>query len=95
MVLRLSNISKTYPTGVHALKSVSLTIPRGMYGLLGPNGAGKSPLMRILATLQDADAGRTMLGETDVLRDGGVRQRRRRDREADGRVGADRRLRRQ
>ncbi|MCU1280847.1 MAG: transporter, ATPase component, partial [bacterium] len=49
MDLEIGSLSKTYPNGVQALKSVSLTIPRGMFGLLGPNGAGKSTLMRILA----------------------------------------------
>jgi len=47
---------------------VTLTIPAGMYGLLGPNGAGKSTLMRILATLQEPDAGSITLGELDVVR---------------------------
>ena len=55
MTLKITNISKTYPNGVQALKNVTLMIPNGMYGLLGPNGAGKSTLMRILATLQDPD----------------------------------------
>jgi ABC-2 type transport system ATP-binding protein len=57
MSLKIVNVSKTYPNGVHALKNVSLSIPNGMYGLLGPNGAGKSTLMRILATLQEPDEG--------------------------------------
>ena len=52
--LQIRGISKTYPNGVQALKDVTLTIPKGMYGLLGPNGAGKSTLMRILATLAGA-----------------------------------------
>jgi ABC-2 type transport system ATP-binding protein len=56
-MLRIENLSKTYPNGVHALKDVSLEIPRGMFGLLGPNGAGKSTLMRTIATLQGVDAG--------------------------------------
>ena len=42
MELQIQGVSKAYPNGVQALKQVSLTIPRGMYGLLGPNGAGKS-----------------------------------------------------
>src|SRR5271154_6760023 len=69
MDLIIENLSKTYANGVQALKSVSLTIPRGMFGLLGPNGAGKSTLMRILATLQEADAGTATLDGIDVLRD--------------------------
>lgn len=36
-------------------------------GLMGPNGAGKSTLMRILATLQEPDAGRIQLGDIDIV----------------------------
>jgi ABC-2 type transport system ATP-binding protein len=67
MELEVNNISKTYANGVQALKDVTLTIPKGMYGLLGPNGAGKSTLMRILATLQEPDQGSVRLGEIDVV----------------------------
>src|SRR5687767_10609518 len=67
MELKIEGVSKTYPNGVQALKDVTLTIPAGMYGLLGPNGAGKSTLMRILATLQEPDAGSIRLGDIDVL----------------------------
>jgi ABC-type multidrug transport system ATPase subunit len=69
MNLRIENLSKTYPNGTRALDDVSLTISPGMFGLLGPNGAGKSTLMRIIATLQEPDAGRVQLGELDVLRE--------------------------
>ncbi|MDO1449306.1 ABC transporter ATP-binding protein [Rhodocytophaga aerolata] len=67
MTLKITNISKTYPNGVQALKNITLTIPNGMYGLLGPNGAGKSTLMRILATLQEPDEGSVYLGDIDVV----------------------------
>lgn len=67
MELKISNLSKQYSNGVHALNDVSLTINKGMFGLLGPNGAGKSSLMRTLATLQDADSGKITLGDIDVL----------------------------
>lgn len=67
MTLTLSNISKTYSNGVQALKNISLTIPKGMYGLLGPNGAGKSTLMRTLATLQDPDEGSIYIEKIDLL----------------------------
>lgn len=67
MELQIRDVSKTYPNGVEALKDVSLTIPVGMYGLLGPNGAGKSTLMRMIATLQEPDAGSIRFGDTDVL----------------------------
>jgi ABC-type multidrug transport system ATPase subunit len=67
MELRIENLSKTYPNGVHALNGITLTIPRGMFGLLGPNGAGKSTLMRTIATLQEPDTGSIHLGDIDVL----------------------------
>jgi ABC-type multidrug transport system ATPase subunit len=66
--LRIQNLTKTYPNGVRALRGVSLTIEKGMFGLLGPNGAGKSTFMRILATLQDPDEGEITLGDLDVVR---------------------------
>ena len=67
MLLRIENLSKTYPNGTRALDDVSLAIAPGMFGLLGPNGAGKSTLMRIVATLQEPDTGRVRLGDIDVL----------------------------
>ena len=67
MELSIRNVSKTYANGVQALKGVTLTIPRGMYGLLGPNGAGKSTLMRTIATLQEPDTGSIHLGALDVV----------------------------
>jgi ABC-type multidrug transport system ATPase subunit len=68
-MLRISGLSKTYPNGVHALRDVSLDIPKGMFGLIGPNGAGKSTLMRTIATLQEPDTGAITLNGIDVLRD--------------------------
>ena len=69
MNLQISNLSKQYKNGVHALNDVSISIEKGMFGLLGPNGAGKSSLMRTLATLQDADSGSVFLGDIVVLND--------------------------
>ena len=67
MKLSITNLSKTYPNGIQALKNVSLEIPTGMFGLLGPNGAGKSTLMRTIATLQEADEGEIQMDEINVL----------------------------
>jgi ABC-type multidrug transport system ATPase subunit len=69
MELRITELSKTYPSGVRALDGVSLTVPTGMFGLLGPNGAGKSTLMRTIATLQEPDSGSISLDGIDVLRE--------------------------
>lgn len=68
MELKITNLSKTYPNGVQALKNVNLTITKGMFGLLGPNGAGKSTLMRTIATLQEADQGDVELNGINVLK---------------------------
>jgi ABC-2 type transport system ATP-binding protein len=68
MALTITNLSKTYPNGVKALKDLSLKIGNNMFGLLGPNGAGKSTLMRTIATLQDPDSGSIDLDGLDVLR---------------------------
>jgi ABC-2 type transport system ATP-binding protein len=67
LALTITNLSKTYPNGVRALKNLSLTIGNNMFGLLGPNGAGKSSLMRTIATLQDPDSGTIVLDNLDVL----------------------------
>lgn len=67
MKLTITNLSKTYANGVHALKDINLTINSGMFGLLGPNGAGKSSLMRTISTLQEPDTGSIVLGDINVL----------------------------
>lgn len=66
-MLEIDKLCKTYDNGVSALKNVSLSIPKGMYGLLGPNGAGKSSLMRTISTLQEADSGNIHFDGVDVL----------------------------
>jgi ABC-2 type transport system ATP-binding protein len=68
LALTITNLSKTYPNGVRALKNLSLTIGNNMFGLLGPNGSGKSSLMRTIATLQDPDSGSIVLDGIDVLK---------------------------
>ncbi len=66
-VLTIKNLNKCYENGVHALKDISITIDRGLFGLLGPNGAGKSSFMRTLATLQRPDSGTIIFDGIDVL----------------------------
>lgn len=56
-MLQITDVHVRYPNGVHALQGITLRIERGLFGLLGPNGAGKSSLMRVLATLQNAESG--------------------------------------
>lgn len=68
-MLRIENLTHVYPNGTRALDSVSLEVPRGMFGLLGPNGAGKSTLMRTVATLQVPTSGAIHFNSIDVLAD--------------------------
>jgi ABC-2 type transport system ATP-binding protein len=68
MLLKIANLTKTYPNGKKALSNVNLDIPNGIFGLLGPNGAGKSSLMRTIAALQESDEGTIFLDELDVLK---------------------------
>lgn len=70
--LQAFDLKKTYPAqkGVgekHALKGVSLDIPRGsIFGLLGPNGAGKSTFINIFAGLTRKTAGRGEIWGHDI-----------------------------
>ena len=57
MELKIESLSKTYDNGVKALNGINLLLKRGMFGLLGSDGAGKSSLVKIIATLQEADGG--------------------------------------
>jgi len=68
-MLTIKELTKTYPSGVQALKDVSLSIPAGMFGLLGPNGAGKTTLMKILATLLEPDSGDARMNGLDLIAD--------------------------
>src|SRR3954467_7549190 len=56
--LHIDNLEKRYPTGVEALRGVSIDIePGAIYGLLGPNGAGKSTLIHCTTGLAQPTGG--------------------------------------
>lgn len=50
MELQVEHLCKSYRKK-EALRDVSFTLQKGVYGLLGENGAGKSTLMRMMATV--------------------------------------------
>jgi len=53
--------------GFTALQDVSVTIPEGsLTALLGPSGSGKSTLLRVIAGLEEPDAGQVLIGSEDV-----------------------------
>jgi ABC-type uncharacterized transport system ATPase subunit len=61
------NIVKTYPNGVLANDSVSLSVEQGeIHALVGENGAGKTTLMKILYGLEPATSGEIRLRGTPV-----------------------------
>lgn len=70
--IEVEGLEKVYPGtggrgGKHALKGVSLAIPRGsIFGLLGPNGAGKSTLINILAGLARKSGGKARVWGIDI-----------------------------
>lgn len=61
----LEQVNKYYGKK-QALKNVTMTIPKGMFGLLGRNGAGKTTLMKILATLHKTTDGKVIICGVDV-----------------------------
>jgi multiple sugar transport system ATP-binding protein len=67
-VLRVERVSKRFG-GVQALREVSLAVGGDeLVVVLGPTGAGKTTLLRTIAGLEAPDAGRVLLGGTDVTR---------------------------
>jgi ATPase subunit of ABC transporter with duplicated ATPase domains len=64
--LAATDIVKSYGADV-VLDGVSLVVPpRARIGVVGPNGSGKSTLLRVLAGLEEPDAGRVMRRPADL-----------------------------
>jgi ABC-2 type transport system ATP-binding protein len=69
LAIEASGLAKSY-RDVRVLGGVDLEISRGsVFALLGPNGAGKTTIVRILATLTEADAGHARVAGFDVRRE--------------------------
>ncbi len=57
-MLEVIGLEKTYPTGDHALRAVSLRVDGAdAVFIIGPSGAGKSTLLRCINRLVEPDAG--------------------------------------
>jgi ABC-2 type transport system ATP-binding protein len=68
--LEIVDLEKRYPTGVEALRGVSLEIAPGeLFGLLGPNGAGKSTLIHCTTGLAQPTGGSIQVFGHDALGD--------------------------
>jgi ABC-2 type transport system ATP-binding protein len=69
-VISISGLTKTYASGLQALKRVDLEIRRGeIFALLGPNGAGKTTLISIVCGIVTPTAGRVLVDGHDIGRE--------------------------
>ena len=68
--IAVSGLTKTYKSGLEALKSVDLTIDKGeIFALLGPNGAGKTTLISIICGIVTPSTGTVLADGHDIGRD--------------------------
>jgi len=66
-VLVLERAGRRFPDGTQALRDISIRVnPGDFIALLGPSGCGKSTLLRLMAGLDQPDAGR-ILGRPDQI----------------------------
>jgi ABC-2 type transport system ATP-binding protein len=69
-IITVSQLSKTYKEGFHALKNIDLEIRRGeIFALLGPNGAGKTTLISIICGIVNPTTGHVRVDGHDIVSD--------------------------
>jgi ABC-2 type transport system ATP-binding protein len=69
-IISITNLSKSYASGFHALKGINLEIRRGeIFALLGPNGAGKTTLISIICGIVNATSGSVQVDGHDIRTD--------------------------
>src|ERR1700722_12437816 len=69
-IISVANLSKTYGSGLKALKNINLAIRSGeIFALLGPNGAGKTTLISIVCGITNLSEGRVSVGGFDINKD--------------------------
>src|SRR5829696_3673820 len=67
-IISVSNLSKTYASGLQALNKINLDIRRGeIFALLGPNGAGKTTLISIICGIVNLSEGVVRAGGHDII----------------------------
>lgn len=66
-MLRIQNLTKTYPNGTQALKNVSFDVKDGEFlVVIGLSGSGKSTLLRCINRLIDPTEGKIYWDNTDI-----------------------------
>ena len=69
-VIQIDGLTKTYKSGLQALKRVDLTIGKGeIFALLGPNGAGKTTLISIVCGIVTPSTGTVIADGHDIQKD--------------------------
>src|SRR5919106_3345912 len=69
-IISISNLTKTYASGLQALKRIDLEIRKGeIFALLGPNGAGKTTLINIVCGIVTPSSGSARVDGYDIVRD--------------------------
>jgi len=69
-IISVTNLTKTYASGLQALKDINLEIRRGeIFALLGPNGAGKTTLIGVVCGIVNPTSGRVVADGHDIVRD--------------------------
>ena len=76
-MIQFSEVTKTYPNGVSALRGVDLTIQQGEFvAIIGLSGAGKSTLLRTINQMIKISTGTLIVNEVDVTKLKGKQLRR-------------------
>ncbi len=69
-IISISNLTKTYASGLQALKRIDLEISKGeIFALLGPNGAGKTTLISIVCGIVTPTTGTVIADGHDIQRE--------------------------
>ena len=69
-VISIQGLTKTYKSGLQALKTTDLTIGKGeIFALLGPNGAGKTTLISIVCGIVTPTTGTVIADGHEIQKD--------------------------
>ena len=69
-IVSIKDLSKTYNSGLVALKNINLDIKKGeILALLGPNGAGKTTLISTICGIVSPSSGSVTVDGNDIITD--------------------------